>query len=261
MHAKYGKLPWAELFQPAIALARDGFPVSPRLAKLLADIGPASFTPGSARLFLRCPGTALAGRLQAQKSGACRHAGAHRPRRAPTPFYEGDIAADIAKAVQNDPRKPGTLTAQDLANYRAKEREPVCAPYRAYRVCGARPPSSGAVAVGEVLGLIAPFDLGATPFDCAASPCHRRGGTPRLRRSRPLSGRSRFRRGSGRRPARPGLSRRTPRADRSEPRAKRGHRRVAAQRAARRVRQRRHQGEEAAPAKSPSSTTTATPSP
>jgi gamma-glutamyltranspeptidase/glutathione hydrolase len=85
------------------------------------------------------------------------------------PFYEGEIAADIAKAVQNDPRQPGTLSAQDLANYRAKEREAVCAPYRDYRVCGAPPPSSGAVAVGEVLGLIAPLDLGATPFQLRPS--------------------------------------------------------------------------------------------
>jgi gamma-glutamyltranspeptidase/glutathione hydrolase len=85
------------------------------------------------------------------------------------PFYEGDIAGDIAKAVQNDPRKPGTLTVQDLANYRAKERDPVCVPYRDHRVCGAGPPSSGAITVGQTLGLLAPFDLGATPFQLDAA--------------------------------------------------------------------------------------------
>ncbi len=53
VHEKYGKLPWAELFQPAIALARDGFAISPRLAAQIAEEGPDSFTAASARLFLR----------------------------------------------------------------------------------------------------------------------------------------------------------------------------------------------------------------
>ena len=66
------------------------------------------------------------------------------PVTAPSRSTKATSPRDIAKAVQSDPRQPGTLTAQDLANYHAKEREPVCAPYRAYRVCGAGPPSSGA---------------------------------------------------------------------------------------------------------------------
>jgi gamma-glutamyltranspeptidase/glutathione hydrolase len=168
MHDKYGKLPWAKLFQPAIELARDGFPVSPRLAKMLADIGPDSFTPEARDYFFDAEGQpwpvgyklknrALADTLEIIASEGIK------------PFYEGDIAADIAEAVQNDPRKPGQLTAADLANYRAKEREPVCAPYRDYRVCGAGPPSSGAVAVSQVLGLLAPFDLGSKPFELPAA--------------------------------------------------------------------------------------------
>ena len=66
--------------------------------------------------------------------------------------------------MQHDPRRPGKLSAEDLANYRAKLREPLCVPYRAFEICGAAPPSSGAVAVSQVLSLIAPFDLGKRPL-------------------------------------------------------------------------------------------------
>jgi gamma-glutamyltranspeptidase/glutathione hydrolase len=80
-------------------------------------------------------------------------------------FYQGDLARDIAAAVQADPRKPGGLTAEDLANYRAKEREPVCVPYRGNEVCGMGPSSSGGVAVAQVLAMLEPFGLGAAPLD------------------------------------------------------------------------------------------------
>jgi gamma-glutamyltranspeptidase/glutathione hydrolase len=80
-------------------------------------------------------------------------------------FYQGDLARDIATAVEADPRKPGKLAAEDLAAYRAKEREPVCALYRLKQVCGMGPPSSGGVAVAQVLALIEPFDLGPSPLD------------------------------------------------------------------------------------------------
>jgi gamma-glutamyltranspeptidase/glutathione hydrolase len=88
----------------------------------------------------------------------------------PSAFYEGAIARDIAAAVQSDPRGPGKLTAEDLAPYRAKLREPVCVLYRSFDVCGAAPPSSGAVTVGQVLALIEPFDLGSDPL--AVQPVH-----------------------------------------------------------------------------------------
>ncbi len=163
-HDKYGKLPWAELFQPAIDLARGGFAVSPRLAKLLAETGPESFTPEARAYFFDADGRpwpagynlknpALADTLAAIASDG------------PQAFYGGDIARDIARAVQNDPRKPGKLTEEDLASYRAKEREPVCVLYRAQRVCGPGLPSSGGITVGQVLALIAPYDLGPEPFD------------------------------------------------------------------------------------------------
>jgi gamma-glutamyltranspeptidase/glutathione hydrolase len=167
-HDKYGKLPWAELFQPAIVLARKGFPISPRLAKLLAEQDPASFAP-EARAFFFDPqgrpwpaGYKLANPALAETFETIA--------RGPEAFYGGEIARDIASAVQNDPRRAGSLAVEDLTSYRAKEREPVCVLYRIHRVCGMGPPSSGGVAVAQTLTLIEPFDLGPAPL--GARPAH-----------------------------------------------------------------------------------------
>jgi gamma-glutamyltranspeptidase/glutathione hydrolase len=169
-HDQYGKLPWAELFTPAIKLARNGFTVSARLADVLDDYGPASFTP-AARAYFFDP----AGRPRPQGYKLTNPALATTfeiiAREGPTGLYAGPIARDIAATVQSDPRGPGTLSVEDLASYRAKLREPVCVLYRSFDVCGAAPPSSGAVTVGQVLGLIEPFDLGKTPME--TGPVHR----------------------------------------------------------------------------------------
>ncbi len=161
-HVGHGKLPWADLFEPAIALARDGFTVSPRLAEMLAKADSATFTPEARAHYFDADGRPWPSGYKL-KNPALAETFATIAREGPDAFYRGEIARDIAAAVQNDPRIPGTLSAEDLANYRAKEREPVCMAYRAYRVCGAGPPSSGAVAIGQVLGLVAPFDLGTAP--------------------------------------------------------------------------------------------------
>jgi len=169
-HDKYGKLPWAELFVPAITLARGGFQVSPRLAKLLAESDPASFAPAARAYFFdpagrpRPQGYKLSNPALASTLEAIARDGL-------SAFYEGGITRDIAAAVRSDPRGPGKLTTDDLANYRAKLREPVCVLYRSFDVCGAAPPSSGAVTVGQVLALIEPFDIGSDPL--AVLPVHR----------------------------------------------------------------------------------------
>jgi gamma-glutamyltranspeptidase/glutathione hydrolase len=163
VHDEYGKLPWAALFQPAIKLARDGFQVSPRLSKMLSSAGADSFAPSASDYFFDAdgrphqPGFTLKNPQLADTFEIVARDGADA-------FYEGAIATDIAKAVQNDPRQPGTLSIEDMKNYRAVPRAPLCVPYRGRNVCGAGPPSSGAVAVGQVLRLVEPFDLGATPF-------------------------------------------------------------------------------------------------
>ena len=77
---------------------------------------------------------------------------------------------DIAAAVQSDPRGAGKLAARTSHTYRAKLRDPVCVLYRAFEVCGAAPPSSGAITVGQVLALIEPFDLGTNPMT-PSCPC------------------------------------------------------------------------------------------
>lgn len=190
-HDKYGKLPWADLFAPAIALARDGFSVSPRLAAMLAGSDPASFAPEARAYFFDAAGRpwpqgykltnpALALTFaQIAKEGA----GA---------FYDGDIARAIAAAVQGDPRSPGTLTVEDLANYRAKLREPVCVLYRVYDVCGAalhrRRDNRGPGACADRAVRSRRYAA-----RCRTGASYRRGRTPRLRRSQPLSCRSGFR--------------------------------------------------------------------
>jgi gamma-glutamyltranspeptidase / glutathione hydrolase len=164
VHEKYGKLPWAELFQPAIALARDGFAISPRLAAEISGTRSASFTPEARAYFFDSDGRPLPSgyRLKNPALAATLEAIA---RDGPRAFYEGDIARDIAEAVQHDPRKSGSLTTDDLARYRAVEREPVCLPYRRHRVCSMGPSSSGGVTAGQVLALIEPFDLGHAPLE------------------------------------------------------------------------------------------------
>ncbi|MDA0962851.1 MAG: gamma-glutamyltransferase, partial [Proteobacteria bacterium] len=159
-HARWGVLPWAGLFDDAIVLADAGFAVSPRLAALVAaDAARLARFPGTAAYFL--PGgaplaegdtlrnPAYAGTLRALASDG---AGA---------FYAGPIARDIVAAVQGAPGNPGLLSETDLAIYRVKDRDPVCAPYRVYVVCGMGPPSSGGLTVAQILGLLAPYDLAA----------------------------------------------------------------------------------------------------
>ena len=167
-HDKYGKLPWAELFEPAIALAREGFPISPRLAQMLAEADPQSFAPDARAYFFDAQGRPwpvgykLANPALADTFETIARDGAKA-------FYQGDIAKDIASAVQNDPRKPGKLAAEDIASYRAIEREPICAPYRAHKVCGMGPSSSGGVTVAQVLGIVEPFNLGPAPLGARAT--------------------------------------------------------------------------------------------
>ena len=168
VHDEYGKLPWAELFQPAIKLARAGFPVSARLSKLLGEADINTFDDAARAYFFdkngkpHPPGTLLKNEALAETLETLANDGIDA-------FYKGPIAADISKTVQSDRRGAGTLSASDFAAYRAKKRDPVCVPYRGSSVCGMGPPSSGAVAVGQTLRLIEPFDLGTKPMGVQAT--------------------------------------------------------------------------------------------
>jgi gamma-glutamyltranspeptidase/glutathione hydrolase len=74
-------------------------------------------------------------------------------------FYDGPIAQDILATVTGHPTNAGDMTAADLKSYRVVERAPVCGPYRVYKVCGMGPPSSGAVAVQQILSTLETRDL------------------------------------------------------------------------------------------------------
>ncbi|MBK8740182.1 MAG: gamma-glutamyltransferase [Betaproteobacteria bacterium] len=157
-HAKHGRLPWASLFAPAIELAERGFPLSARLHGALGNekalvrdaAARAYFYQGDGKPhpvghLLRNPEFAATLR-QIATGGA-------------DAFYRGDIARDIVAKVRAHPVNPGDMTEADLAGYQAKERAPVCGPYRAYKVCGMPLPSSGGMTVLQMLGMLERFDL------------------------------------------------------------------------------------------------------
>ena len=163
-HRAQGKLPWAQLFTPAIKLAELGFPVSPRLQKLLeSEAGGATGFDAASRAYFfdadgkpRPAGYILKNPEFAETLRAIAASG-------PAAFYDGPVAAAIVEAVAAAPH-PSGMTLADLAAYRAKERPPVCAVYHRHRICGMGPPSSGALTIAQALMLLEPFNLGSTPM-------------------------------------------------------------------------------------------------
>jgi gamma-glutamyltranspeptidase/glutathione hydrolase len=157
-HRRWGKLPWAELFQPAIRLAEEGFAISPRLAGLLALEKNLARGPRAAALFYEADGKAKAAGtlLKNPAFAATLRAIAGRGAAA---FYQGEIARDIVATVTGHPANPGDMTLADLAGYKVEERAPVCGRYRVYALCGMGPPSSGAIAVQQILGLLEGVDI------------------------------------------------------------------------------------------------------
>ena len=159
-HARWGKLPWARLFAPAIRLAEQGYLVAPVQAGALRMVAPLSKDfpalqalywqngqPPAAGATVRNPELAATLRRIA-KGGA-------------NAFYTGITARAIAAAPGGSTRNPATMTLADLAAYRAIDRAPVCAPYRQYKVCGMGPPSSGATTILQMLGMLERFDMKA----------------------------------------------------------------------------------------------------
>jgi len=178
MHQRFGKLPWQRLFISAITLAQSGFPLTERTSSQVASL--LSRNPSCAnndRVFFRDPvafdyfavkedctakpaGTLMRNQAYAETLRQLTRLGA-------SGFYQGPVAEDIAAAVQGDANLPGDMTVDDLMNYRVVEREPVCIDYHANQVCGMGPPSSGGLAVGQILGILQKRSdlLGAGPLD------------------------------------------------------------------------------------------------
>ncbi len=157
-HRRWGRTPWPDLFDAAIGLAEAGFPVSPRLAGLVArDAERLARFPDTAAYFL--PGGVPLAEGQALTNPAYADTLRQLAGQGADAFYTGPIAADIVTAVRTAPGNPGVLSQTDLALYQVRERPPVCVTYRAHEVCGMGPPSSGALTVGQILGMLENTDL------------------------------------------------------------------------------------------------------
>jgi gamma-glutamyltranspeptidase/glutathione hydrolase len=159
-HRRWGRLPWERLFEPAIQLAEGGFAISPRLAGSLAQEEFLANDPRARTYFFEADGTPKAAGTRLTNP-----AFAQTLRRIATEgadaFYTGEIARDIVGTVAAHPTNPGDITLQDLAGYQVVERPPVCGDYRVYTVCGMGPPSSGAIAIQQILATIEPVDMAA----------------------------------------------------------------------------------------------------
>lgn len=158
VHREHGRLPWARLLAHAIRLADEGFALSPRLhASLLAD-GDLRRDPVAAAYFLAPDGSPwpVGHRLRNPELAAALRAIA---REGAAGLMRGEFAQAIVHAVRSHPTNPGRMTLQDLRDYRPQRRAPLCFDHRALqrvlRLCGMGPPSSGAITVGQMLGLLA----------------------------------------------------------------------------------------------------------
>ncbi len=166
-HKQHGKLAWSALFQPAIAIADAGFAVSPRLNKLLADMGARNFDATARALYFNeagqphAVGYILKNPAFAETLRTVATEGADA-------FYRGPLAERIVASVREAATQKGDLTSDDLAAYQAKTRPVVCTSYRRHRICGMGPPSSGGIAIGQTLALLEPFDLGRAPLNSTA---------------------------------------------------------------------------------------------
>lgn len=158
-HARHGSLAWADLFAPAIALARDGFRLTPRLSGSLASYpARAGRSAQGKSMFYASDGSApaagevlrlpeLANTLEMIASGG------------PDAFYQGEFARSMAAAIAADTPVENVMTAEDLAGYAAMVRDPACIIYRLHRICTMGPPSSGGIAMLMTLAQLERFDL------------------------------------------------------------------------------------------------------
>ncbi len=162
-HRDHGKLDWARLFAPAITLARDGFAVSPRLHAAIAKSPKLLVNEEATGLYytsdssIRAPlpvgttfrNTKLADTLEKIAEGG------------PEAFYTGEIAQQIVEAVRTYPGNASVMQLSDLEGFAPTRREAICAPYRAFRVCGMPPPTSGGLTTLMILGMLESYDIGA----------------------------------------------------------------------------------------------------
>jgi len=160
-HQRYGKLPWAALFQPAIRLARDGFKITPRLYGMLSHYpGTGAFSAQGRALFYGADGNPLPVGTWV-KNPAFAQFLERIAARGPDSFYVGPNAQAIVATVNGAPRNPSQMSVGDISTYDAKAQPPVCGKYRGYRICGMGPSTSGGIAVFQTLKQLERFNLSA----------------------------------------------------------------------------------------------------
>ena len=159
-HAEHGKLAWAKLFAPAIALARDGFVMNQRLYESLkGNKGRADLDPEAKRVYFGPDGEPLPVGSTVRNPELAESL-ADLAQNGPAALYDRN-AGSIARWVAERTPQDGRMTEADVRAYTVKEREPVCTTYRVYKICGMGPPSSGGIAVAQMLGQLERFDLAA----------------------------------------------------------------------------------------------------
>ncbi len=159
-HQQHGKLPWARLFEPAIRLAENGFAMSTRVNMQLAGEKYLKNDAAAAAYFYNADGTAKA--VGTPMKNPALAATLRAIAANPNALYSGDIPADIVKAVRSHPNA-GLLAVSDFASYQVKQREPICTDYKQWRVCGFPPPSSGGIAIAQMLGIFASRNISVVP--------------------------------------------------------------------------------------------------
>ena len=163
-HEKWGKIKWSNLFTTAINLGENGFPVSKKLASSIErDSERLKKSSQTSKYFLPD------GNNLKYKQIVTNRAYAETLKKISTDgiedFYKGEIADDIVNTVQNYSENPGYLEKSDLENYNVIERDPVCISYREHNVCGMGPPSSGGVAVAQILKILEEFNLKSLGYE------------------------------------------------------------------------------------------------
>jgi gamma-glutamyltranspeptidase/glutathione hydrolase len=163
-HEKHGKMAWEKLFEEAIKISENGFPMSQRLYQVAQSVSYMNKFDKTSSMFLdkngnvKAIGTTLYNKdlanifkVLAKDKGKS--------------FYNGNIAKNIVDTVTKTPINAGYLSLEDMKNYKAVQREVVCTTYRIYKVCGMAPPSSGGLAIGQALGILQNYDLSKNNFN------------------------------------------------------------------------------------------------
>jgi gamma-glutamyltranspeptidase/glutathione hydrolase len=155
-HQKYGKLPWKQLFAPAIKLAKNGYPLT---NKTVANLQKYPHLKQFADMAVyydhqknpKPVGTVIKNLILAKTLTTIANQGIK-------PFYQGEIAKKIVDKVQNSVINPGLLELADLKNYKTTSGSLLCSTYRSYKIC-TMPPSSSGITVLQTLGILENFDL------------------------------------------------------------------------------------------------------